>query len=92
MVGVEWRIVIQVLDIVDTSSDGSGVLKWGEEVSESSSVVLNWLEDSGSWMFWGVLSDSSTVLDRNPVVGGGSSTPDSRASSGSGWLSMFGCC
>ena len=92
MVGVEWRIVIQVLDIVDTSSDGSGVLKWGEEVSESSSVVLNWLEDSGSWMFCGVLSDSSTVLDRNPVVGGGSSTPDSRTSSGSGWLSMFGCC
>ena len=56
VVGVEWRIVMQVLEIVDTSSgsSGSGVLKWGEESSESSSGLLSWLEDPGSWMFCGV--------------------------------------
>ena len=93
--------MMQVLEIVDTSSgsSGSGVLKWGEESSESSSGLLSWLEDPGSWMFCGVLSDSSTVLDMNPVSGKPwSSSSDSGLdifsveSSGSGWLLIFRGC
>ena len=93
--------MMQVLEIVDTSSgsSGSGVLKWGEESSESSSGLLSWLEDPGSWMFCGVLSDSSTVLDMNPVSGKPwSSSSDSGLdifsveSSGSDWFLIFRGC